>query len=219
MKSALVISLLVLNISIARGEQVARKIEKIDSDFEAIRNEIGRITDPDEKSAASDKLREAAERWFPFSFLYHPNGSDELQEDFCEDVLVDAIYAAFTAEESHLHRAIRHTDGKDARAREIMALRANSLARLYPVGRRLTIKEDVFFAQIVLRLYHEIPDAVSQSLESNLPRWKGEERAVALLVLAHRGDETAQEKLKSLRSERVRKLEVLVRVSLDPNRE
>ncbi|QQL44585.1 hypothetical protein [Sulfuriroseicoccus oceanibius] len=213
---ALITAALISLAGFAKSQEIEQKLETLNREVESLQREIREIEDPDQKASAWEALREYTAAWYPFSFLYAPNGSDDLQEDSTEEVLLEAVYGAFTAEQAHYGRSIIHTEGDDERARELMILRAETLCRIYPLGRRIGFEEDVYFAQIILRIYEHSPHAVAAALKDNLSRWHGDERAIALLVLGHQGDITAQNELEELDSERVKKLSVVARAYFNP---
>ena len=205
---------LLLASSCCLADEFSTKLDSLNSEFESLLAQASAIDDPELRDQHFEKLREYASVWYPFSFLYSVNGSDELQEVLTEEILVSAVYGPFTAEQAHYNRCIIHTDGHDDRARELMGQRAEPICRLYPIGRRATIDEDIYFAQLVLRIHMHAPKAVSAALKNNLPRWHGEERIIALLVLAHEGSEEAKAELEGFDSERFRKLSTLTQVTL-----
>ena len=202
MKTLIIITSFIALTHFSKAEDLEQKIERLSQEFETIRTEIREIEDFNERATATEQIREHASDWYPFRFLYTPNGSDELQEDYTDKLLIDAVYSPFIAEQAHYERTIIHTEGNDDRARELMALRAHTLCRLYPIGSRLTPTEDIHFAQTIFQIYQHVPDAVVNALNENLPRWNSDEKSVALLIFDHHGLSETRDQLKSLDTKR-----------------
>jgi len=209
MKSLCILLLTLFCLPPCLAEDFDARLADLNTRFESLLAEIRTTDDAGEKARRFDQLRASASAWHPFPFLYTVNGSDDLQEEQTEEILVSAVYAPFTAEQAHYERCILHTDGSDERARELMGMRAMTVCRLYPIGTRRSLAEDVAFAQLMFRTYPHASGAVSKALHANLSRWTGEERLTALCILAREGSEPARAELAGFESDRARALSTM----------
>jgi len=192
------------------ADEIDDELEKLNSNWESLYSEVVRVEPKEKRRKEFEKMREYASAWNPFSFLYRVYGSDELQEDATEEIMVDSVYSPFLAEREHYERTIIHTEGDDERAVELMGRRAETISRLYPVGAPPTLKEELYFAQFMCRVYLWSPDRVCEALDEGLERWNGGERLVPLLILAHDGSEDAKGESKQFDSKKVRRLSIAI---------
>jgi len=192
------------------ADEIDDKIDMLNVKWNSIYAEIAEIKSRERRKAAFEKLREYASEWHPFSFLYTVYGSDELQKEAAEEILIDSVYSAFFAERAHYERTIVNTEGDDERAVELMGRRAETMCQLYPIGDPLTLEEELLFAQFMCRVAFWSPDRVVDALENGLENWKASERVVPLLILAHQGSHDAKTESRKFDSEKVRRLSVII---------
>jgi hypothetical protein len=108
------------------------------------------------------------------------------------------LYTTYEADFTHWKRVMLFGSSSDKTiALGIMKSRARSLINGYPYSTEQNRIEVVGFACVVAMMSEYVLDDIVPLVKQNMSRWPATGQTVALCVLAHAGDTTAQDRLKA----------------------
>jgi hypothetical protein len=205
----------------ARGD-ISSDIQSLAKAYQNAKDAIRNAPEA-ERSKLYDDLREQVSA-MAFGLAYVPEGSDTIKPDKSDEILLDFVYGAFTADQGHLERVMIHTNDRE-KAIAAMPDRARCLVGLFPVCRTASggevevhtpaFRERVLLVQYLANAYEHIPDSLVESVRSQMSRWQGEDRIPGLLVLAERGDAAARAEVEQFASKSARGVRKLFRSMID----
>jgi len=212
MKYKLLTYLLSVGISSTMVASTEDKIVALGKSYEGITEEINKLPD-NERQKAYDLLREQVGA-MGHGMGYYLDGSNAVNEQRGQSWLVEQVYHAFMAEQGHLERAIIHT-GENKLATRLIGDRTLVFCRMFPLGQSGNIGESLSFTVCLANSCLHNPKQVTVAIESQLTRWKGQDRLPVLLILAENGNKTFQPEVDSYTSELVNKVKITFITILD----
>ncbi len=109
------------------------------------------------------------------------------------------VYSSYESDFTHWKRVMLFGSPTDKTvALQMMKFRTRSLVNGYPFSAERNRTEDIAFASIMAMMSEYILADLVPLVKQNLSQWPSAGQTVGLCVLAHAGDQTAREKLKTL---------------------